>query len=76
MTTKCEYLCSVESGNSALSANLRFTKVGKFLDIIQERQYASTYNVTLRRVCRTNFEAEEQQLLHILSVCVCVCVRV
>jgi len=53
VTTKCGYLCSVESGNSALSANLRFTKVGNSLDIIQERQ--CTYNVTLRRVCTTNF---------------------
>jgi len=58
MTTKCGYLCSVESGNSALSSNLRFTKVGNCLDIIQQRKYM--YNVTLSGDRTTNVEVEER----------------
>jgi hypothetical protein len=58
VTTKRGYFGSVESENSALSANFRFTQVGSSLDIIQDRQ--STYNVTMSLVCITNFEVEEQ----------------
>jgi hypothetical protein len=58
VTTKCGYLGSDESGKSALSANLRLTKIGSSLDIIQGRQ--CTCNLTLRCVHTTNVEVEDQ----------------